>query len=198
MTTLIRDPFIWAKDDVVPSDICEEAIYRFEKYKDHHQQGIIGGRYVDTNVKDSQDLGIENSFEFADICKVFNDSLQREIHNYHAWCGRITRKCFNTGKDMSLTIDIPPYFQLSHQIQKTPPGKGYIWHSDAFSTRILTYIFYLNTVDEGWTEFWQGDKVAPRQGRLLIFPCDTTYFHQGFPPKQDKYISIGWLTGVLP
>ena len=197
MTTLIKDPFIWVKDNVIPSKKCEEIIQRFEKYKHYHRKGVVGGGIVDTTVKDSYDLKISESLEFEDICTLLSDTLQKELVNYHTWCSRITRKSFTTGKEYPLTIDLPPFYDLDHQIQKTHPGKGYTWHSDKYSTRKLTYIFYLNTVDEGWTEFWQGDKVAPKQGRLLIFPCDGTYFHQGFPPKQDKYISTGWLAGIL-
>ena len=59
--------------------------------------------------------------------------------------------------------------------------------------RYLTFIWYLNTVDEGWTQFFNGNQVAPRQGRLLIFPSTWTYIHQGYPPKQTKYIITGWI-----
>ena len=195
MTTLIKDPFIWVKDNVIPANICKQIIERFERFKNYHEQGIMGNG-LDTNVKDSYDIHISQWLEFTDICNGFSNCIQKELPNYHASCKKITRKSFTTGKDIPLTINMPEYYNLSHQIQKTQPGKGYTWHSDSYSGRILTYIFYLNNVDEGWTEFWQGDKVAPKQGRLLIFPSDSTYYHQGFPPKQDKYISIGWLSGI--
>ena len=55
----ITDPFIWVKEDVIPPEICDEMIRRFEKYKDNHSQGRIG-RGIDTDIKDSQDLLISS------------------------------------------------------------------------------------------------------------------------------------------
>ena len=88
-----------------------------------------------------------------------------------------------------------------YQIQKTEPGKGYVWHHDGqfdqFKTRELTYILYLNDVDEGWTQFYNGNQVSPRAGRVIIFPATWTYIHQGYPPKQTKYLMTGWLHANL-
>ena len=92
---------------------------------------------------------------------------------------------------------VPPstenMMDTGYQIQRTSPGKGYIWHNDAASHRLLTFILYLNDVDEGWTQFYTGDQVSPSLGRGVIFPATWTYYHQGYPPKQTKYIMTGWL-----
>tara|TARA_R100001163_G_scaffold3065_1_gene4661 strand:+ start:49 stop:678 length:630 start_codon:yes stop_codon:yes gene_type:complete len=189
----IKDPFIWVNDNVVPTNLCDEIVQRFEKYKNYHQQGCIG-KGIDTQIKDSKDLQISDWLEFRDISLILDKTLNDELYNYREHCEKTTRKSFVTGEELPLIIPMPKIYQLSHQVQKTSPTKGYTWHSDALVGRILSYIFYLNDVEEGWTEFWQGDKVAPKKGRLLIFPADRTYYHQGYPPKQDKYISIGWLT----
>ena len=66
-------------------------------------------------------------------------------------------------------------FDSGYQIQRTSVGKGYSWHDDfdlkgmngEDGPRYLTFIWYLNTVDEGWTQFHNGNQVAPKQGRLL-------------------------------
>ena len=77
----------------------------------------------------------------------------------------------------------------------------YVWHHDGqfdqFKTRELTYILYLNDVDEGWTQFYNGNQVSPRAGRVIIFPATWTYIHQGYPPKQTKYLMTGWLHANL-
>mgnify|MGYP003314544719 FL=1 len=57
----------------------------------------------------------------------------------------------------------------------------------------MTYILYLNTVEEGWTQFYNGNQVSPKAGRLVFFPAIWTYLHQGYPPKQTKYIMTGWM-----
>ena len=84
------------------------------------------------------------------------------------------------------------------QIQRTKPHHGYGWHTDFWvenllGIRIITFIFYLNTVREGWTQFWNGDQVQPQKGRVMLFPSTATYYHQGYPPLDTKYIITGWL-----
>lgn len=45
----------------------------------------------------------------------------------------------------------------------------------------------------GATELF-GTKMAPKQGRLLIFPSTWVHMHRGgVPNSNDKYIVIGWL-----
>jgi len=87
-------------------------------------------------------------------------------------------------------------------IQKSLPHQGYhAWHAEASdqssSTRVVNYMLYLNDVDEGGeTEFlYQGKKIAPEQGKVVIFPCGFTFPHRGNPIyKGEKYIITGWYT----
>ena len=47
---------------------------------------------------------------------------------------------------------------------------------------------------DGYTEFKNGIKIQPEQGKLLIFPAVWSYIHRGFPPKTEtKYICTGWI-----
>ena len=61
--------------------------------------------------------------------------------------------------------------------------------------RFLTFIWYLNDVNEGGqTEFIDGTKITATQGKLLLFPSNWTYVHKGnIPISSDKYIIVGWL-----
>ena len=61
--------------------------------------------------------------------------------------------------------------------------------------RLLTFIWYINDVTIGGeTEFIDGTKITPKQGKLLIFPSTWTYVHRGnIPISSDKYIIVGWL-----
>jgi hypothetical protein len=87
-------------------------------------------------------------------------------------------------------------------VQRTRPHQGYhAWHAEASdqssSTRVVNYMLYLNDVDEGGeTEFlYQGKKIAPEQGKVVIFPCGFTFPHRGNPIyKGEKYIITGWYT----
>ena len=67
---------------------------------------------------------------------------------------------------------------------------------DAVSGRYLVFLWYLNDVAEGGeTEFCDlGIKIAPRTGRLLMFPPYWMFQHAGRPPLSgDKYILSTYL-----
>jgi len=63
--------------------------------------------------------------------------------------------------------------------------------------RIVTYIFYLNDVDDGGQTQFFGDEsvgVTPEMGKLILFPANPLYVHQGEPVRAGiKYIATGWL-----
>jgi hypothetical protein len=86
------------------------------------------------------------------------------------------------------------------KIQKTKIGGGYhVWHYESATRqdcqRLLTWILYLNDVNEGGeTEFlYQHMRVKPEQGTLVIWPAAFTHTHRGNPPlSNEKYIVTGW------
>ena len=90
------------------------------------------------------------------------------------------------------------------RVQKTTPGQGYhVWHSDNSSIftsrRVAVVSLYLNTIEEGGeTEFlYQGIRVSPVEGTLVLFPAGWTHTHRGNPPlKETKYILTTWLVFV--
>lgn len=62
---------------------------------------------------------------------------------------------------------------------------------DHWASRYLVFLWYLNDVERGGaTRFPDlGLEVAPRAGRLLIFPPYWMFQHEGLPPESgDKYI----------
>ena len=85
-------------------------------------------------------------------------------------------------------------------MQRTKPGEGFDWHNDFYATttqnelRVLTFIWYLNDVDEGGeTEFVNGVVITPRVGRLAVFPAEFTAAHRGVTPVSGtKWIATGW------
>ncbi len=94
----------------------------------------------------------------------------------------------------------------SINIQKYASGVGGYphWHSETYPKdatcetlhRVLLWTLYLNDVPEaGETEFlFQGRKVKPEEGSLLIAPAGFTHTHCGHTPKGgDKYIATSWI-----
>jgi hypothetical protein len=91
-------------------------------------------------------------------------------------------------------------------LQKYMRGSGgyHHWHSEIYPQnascdslhRVLLWMVYLNDVDEGGeTEFlYQGRKIAPRKGRLVIAPAGFTHTHRGnVAVSGDKYIATSWI-----
>jgi hypothetical protein len=87
------------------------------------------------------------------------------------------------------------------KIQKTDVSGGYhVWHYESgnkeYCTRVLTWILYLNDVDEGGeTEFlYYPKRIKPKAGTLILWPAAFTHTHRGNPPiSNTKYIVTGWI-----
>lgn len=85
-------------------------------------------------------------------------------------------------------------------LQKTNPTEGYhTFHYENSGwdeqTRSLSWMIYLNTVEEGGeTEFlYQQLRVKPKKNLGLIWPGSFTHIHRGLPPiNETKYILTGW------
>lgn len=90
---------------------------------------------------------------------------------------------------------------LGIKVQRTMPGGGFhYWHFENAtmedSGRLLTFMVYLNDVEEGGeTEFlYLKKRIKPKTGRLLIWPSGFTHTHRGNPPLTNtKYIITGWV-----
>ena len=94
----------------------------------------------------------------------------------------------------------------SINIQKYASGTGGYphWHSEIYPKdsscetlhRVLLWTLYLNDVPvAGETDFlFQGRKVKPEEGSLLIAPAGFTHTHCGHTPVgSDKYIATSWI-----
>ena len=200
-TSILTDPYIYVEKNVLTPYRCKTIINKFNKDKRKYQGYIASG--VNLNIKNSKDLNITNlGKEWASHDKHFHNKLTPLLTRYYEHLNKTFDFQYLTNPNEKFTykpsINI---IDTGYQIQETEPGKGYVWHSDFAidkiekiqSTRLLTFIFYLNSVDEGWTQFYNGDQVAPETGSACIFPATWTYVHQGYPPKQSKYIVTGWI-----
>jgi len=185
--------FIYIADNALEPDFCQSVIEKFENDRTKCQ-GVIGVKEkIDLNIKDSTDLFITNKENWKEEDRVFYESLKK--HN----------SIYSTDSPW-IKIHSPHRGDVSdsgYQIQRTFPGSGYTWHVDSMGdqwvenmgVRWMTYIWYLNDIDEGgYTEFIDGTKVQPRQGRICLFPATWTYIHRGYPPtNQTKYLATGWM-----
>jgi hypothetical protein len=189
----MRNPFIWLEKDNLEKQFCDHCISKFEE-DDEKYQGTAGGTYR-PDLKKSTDLLISVLDNWKEEDDIFYNSITRAYNKY--W-DHINLSLPNHNG----VVDImrSDYVKDSgYQIQKTSPSEFYSWHSDASSdnskARTVTFIWYLNTIDKGgYTEFWDGTKIKPEQGKLLLFPATWDFIHRGVSPKkQTKYICTGWL-----
>ena len=189
------EDLIYVQDNSLEPDFCKKVIEKFEK-DDRKKKGLTGpdGEYK-PDIKKSTDLKISGIDGWEEEDDVFFHSLQNGLKNYNDHCNNI---------HSMLTFVYPNQSDTGYNIQRTKPGEFYIWHDDftysnCYGARMVTFIWYLNDIEEGgYTEFVGGKKIQPKTGRLLLFPSSWEYVHRGYPPKnKTKYITTGWLHTIL-
>jgi len=193
------DPLIWTKNNALPSDFCYNTIEKFEN-DERKYQGLAGTNREVLPIKKSMDLQISSYDNWKYEDNVFFKSLNENFMEYMENCN--TYNSYFPFAYIGGKIDTTK--DTGYQIQRTNPGEYYKWHHDGWIEngfmRLVTYIWYLNDIKEdGYTEFSNGMKIQPEEGKLLIFPATWTYVHQGYPPKSEtKYICTGWISYEIP
>jgi hypothetical protein len=184
----LTDPYYYIDKNALSKETCNGIIDLFESLPQH--KGVTGGG-LNTDVKRTFEVKIQGDIwkEYDDIlCK----SLYRAVDDYSI---QLINKCNNTTlTDKTLT-------DSGYQIQKYIKYDGfYKWHSDERinnekSSRTITFLWYLNDIDEGGETYFYNGKVKPEAGKLILFPATWTYNHKGNMPKShDKYIITGWIS----
>jgi hypothetical protein len=185
---------IWSAPNSLDFDFCDQVIEKFELDERKSQGAVLSdsGFRLDPDYKISMDLCISSLDEWKDEDEVFYKSLQSGIKQYLDHCNN-----FNPELVLGFYDQV---HDTGYQIQRTSPGEYYNWHHDWIcdeqnGSRIFTYIWYLNDISKaGETEFIDGTKIKPEQGKLLIFPATWSYVHRGVSPKYEtKYICTGWM-----
>jgi hypothetical protein len=171
---------------------CIDTIKLFEKY---HKTGYTYSRLEESNnILDADDTSISiNPTIELDWDNNFITSFHDRFYNYLYPIYNIQYPTLqHLRKHKSKYI----------KIQKTCPTQGYhIWHCEHDASfeccnRILSWILYLNDVDEGGeTEFlYQSLRIKPKMGTFILFPAHFTHTHRGNPPLSgSKYIATGWI-----
>ena len=181
--------YIYIKKDALPKSFCSNLIEKFEQ-DDRKHQGVVGSG-INFDMKRSLDLNISALEDWYSFDQGLFKNLGSELDNYRNFLPDIFNKS-STSQD--LTGD-----DTGYQIQKTQPGDFYDWHHDYMDNRLLTFIWYLNDINNaGYTEFLDGTKIQPEAGKLVIFPATWMYVHRGVSPKNEtKYICTGWIHKVV-
>lgn len=185
--------YILEIDNAVSKEFCEDVISRFENDERQVIGSTIGG--VDEDVKKSIDLAISAPSirgDWRDVIDKVGNCVSDGLKTYQKYVNEEgLDRCFTLANTIEIsTIGLP-------QIQKTEKDGFYSWHHDGHLNRILTYIIYLNDVEEsagGTTDFLCGKKIQPKTGKLVIFPANLTYLHRGAKLKDGvKYLLTNFI-----
>ena len=196
------DKYIYEIDNVISKEVCKEIIELFNSMPNKNFGRVAAG--IRPDIKKSIDYMIPfkdnkksiSDYElemWEDITNLLIKSLGKHISIYF--------------KDIYDIYDGPlfeEYFIDCLMMQRYTKNDGsYKIHTDNSVKidenfkpidRIVTFIFYINDIDEGGeTELYKKIKIKPKSGKLLLFPACWTFPHSGnVPISDDKYIITGW------
>jgi hypothetical protein len=166
-------------DDVLSPDICNYLIKFYEDNVDKVEK-------IDIEKKPSfsQLNFTENHQQTEDSIKIHNYVISRVLDHKKKYYEYVDSRCFpkehafeqfrikkyrNNGDDLfDSHVDVKDYES---------------------ARRYLSFMFYLNDVDEGGETIFTGLSIKPKTGRLLVFPPLWMYPHKGcIPISNEKYI----------
>jgi prolyl 4-hydroxylase len=178
--------YIRVYDDGLDAPLCRQMIESFAGLARFQKRN---GRGVRSGLEESSwtELNVTRLSDEA-FTLMFRMKIDAALERYN--------------RDVGLGIPLPNSRTTADLVMKRyRPGtdERFQVHFDAIhhvANRYLVLLWYLNDVEEGGeTRFPQLDlAVAPRGGRLLMFPPYWMYQHEGAPPRSgDKYILSTYL-----
>ena len=198
------DNYIYKNNKSISPELCKDLIKMFEEETNKYEGVTFKG--LDKNIKDTTDFIIpENSQKWNKINKLLNMEIRNNIKIY---LDNLNDKIDFEYKNQNTTLSKYKIFENTKflhkkfMIQRYLKAKGkYVYHNDFNvdyenkSYRAITYLWYLNDVEEGGETVFFGDyKIKPKAGTLIFFPASWCYPHTGkMPISSNKYIITGWL-----
>jgi hypothetical protein len=203
----MENNYFYINKNSISKELCKKIIEMFDYDKNKYEGVTFGG--LNKNIKDTQDLVIPNTpnksgfDKWSKIQKFLEKELAKNTKEYVKILDNLVNK--NHQKE-NTTSEYKTFGNVlsneNFMVQKYTKQKGrYVYHDDFRSDyenkkyRVITFLWYLNTVEEGGeTEFWGTHTIKPEVGKLLLFPASWTFPHRGkMPISDDKYIITGWL-----
>ena len=183
--------YVRVYDDNLDQALCRQLLDSFNGLKRFH---TTNGRGVRAGLEESEWTEL-NVTRYADagFLGMFRNFIDLALERYN--------------RDVELSIPIPNSALTSDLVMKRYHSGGnqrFQLHFDAINhvaNRYLVLLWYLNDVAAGGETRLPGLNltVAPRAGRLLVFPPYWMYQHEGAPPLSgDKYILSTYLLFRMP
>ena len=216
--------FIDVYDNVLPPEVCAQLLRAFEASGAAVPGRVGGGVLPELkDSRDIQITGkpewreAENALNhavFAGLLRYLRTyryaliaPLMLQVPGTDGKLRRIAADDFDTMDDEALANLVRAVMRPGAiNLQRYTAGQGGYpyWHCELFPRdptcetlhRHVLWTIYLNdSFDAGETEFlYQGRKIAPKTGSLLIAPAAFTHTHRGNRPEGgDKYIATSWI-----
>ena len=184
---------LYTHETALPKYVCDDLIKMFEDNKELHAPGRAGGNI---NLKYRKVTNFSLPKRHDDWFHM--ESLIYFIVNRHLdkYLKMVNIYDYNGG-----TFILPEFNMVKYE-KKSDYYKShndFLIDFDNRNYRYATFIIYLNTVNEGGnTIFWDTHKEKPIAGKIVLFPSNWTFQHQGeMPISNDKYIITGWICQEL-
>jgi len=169
-------------------------IFNQKEYENKTEISRISGDKIIQNIRNSSYISV-----IYDLPNIYYNILSQKLKEaFKQYLLHIKNYNINL---QSINNDNLKIIESHISLNKYTKNIGfYTFHSDLNTYlhkgyRFITFIWYINDVNIGGeTEFIDGTKILPKQGKLLMFPSSWTYTHRGnMPISSDKYIIVGWL-----
>lgn len=171
-------------DNALESNVCDFLVNFFETNKDKQElvQNDRKPNFTQLNLTENCKISpeVDNVHNFL-ISKVFE--YKRKYYEF------IDDRCFPETHNFE-----------QFRIKKYNPGGNDLFdnHVDVLdyntARRFLSFLFYLNNVDDGGETVFANLKIKPKMGSLLVFPPMWMFPHRGEPPiSNTKYIMSVYL-----
>jgi len=192
----------YSDQPLLSSDFCNDLMDKFDRDPDTHS-GYTTSNHKDhanideldkqlsLKIKQSTDLYLSPYPRYKKECNTMFRAISDVLDTYQEYMESIMHlRSFDfKGQRSRLT---------GFNLQRTSPGGFFNWHADDLIEgkwyRGMSYIIYLNDIhNDGYTEFYDGTRIQPKQGHIMMFPATWSFIHRGVPPVDEtKYICVGW------
>lgn len=191
------DPYIYINKHSLSPDICKDIIEIYEKTQNKQKATTLGG--LNETVLTATQCHIDNITDtnWPPIHEFLQKELKINLGNYM----KILDNQIGDGNSYKhIAHDIIYNGCHINKYECANEGK-YDYHIDRYLTkgmdqeRYITFIWYLNDVEEGGETEMRGNmRIKPETGKLLLFPSTWTYPHCSRKTiSNDKYAIVGWL-----
>ena len=171
--------------------LCDDIIRKFDN-DPRVGEGLVNRGKVSIKTKKCKELYISDLVDWQDIDSEIWKASVEGIKQYREYTNNLYGDHDLLGSDNS---------DQGYRVKRYEPGEDYFhWHKDLMTdsegrVRTVAFIWYLNDVKEGGeTEFYNGEKIHPEKGKLLLFPVSWTNVHRGNTPiSNTKYAITSFL-----